>query len=168
MGGRVVWTSSLAASPSYESEDWQLIKTEQSYESSKYQIDLMATHLDFRARKVLDENPASHPVRHFISEPGVCSTNIAIALAAPGVRFMEVCLCYLVGQVSSFAFFFDIHDCRLAFWALFIILSNPTKLLSLLSISSSLHYGFLLFLLSPFATERRQTGGAKNMLACHQ
>jgi len=96
MGGRVVWTSSLMASPSYESEDWQLIKTEQSYGSSKYQIDLMATHLDFRARKVLDENPVSHPTRHFISEPGVCSTNIATALASPGSRLIEICLCYIV------------------------------------------------------------------------
>lgn len=95
MGGRVVWTSSLAAS-SYESEDWQLIKTEQSYGGSKYQIDLMATHLDFRARKVLNENPASHPVRHFISEPGICSTNIGAALAAPGSKLIEICLIYIV------------------------------------------------------------------------
>lgn len=96
MGGRVVWTSSLAASPSYESEDWQLIKTEQSYEGSKYQIELMATHLDFRARKMLDENPALHPIRHFISEPGICSTNFATALVSPGLRLIEICLCYIV------------------------------------------------------------------------
>lgn len=96
-GGRVVWTSSITASPTfYESGDWQLIKTEHSYECSKYQTDLIATHLDFRARRVLDKSPTSRPIRHFISEPGVCSTNIGAALVNPGSKIIEVCLSYIV------------------------------------------------------------------------
>ena len=60
------------------------------------------------------------------------------------------------------------HGRRFVFWVLFIIPSNPIKLLSLLSISFSLHCGSLLYLRGPFATEPRRTGGAKNMLACRQ
>ncbi|KAL9709060.1 3-keto-steroid reductase [Leucoagaricus gongylophorus] len=101
-GGRVVWTSSITASPTfYESGDWQLIKTEHSYECSKYQTDLIATHLDFRARRVLDKSPTSRPIRHFISEPGVCSTNIGAALVNPGSKIIEVCLSYIVRFLGS-------------------------------------------------------------------
>lgn len=96
-GGRVVWASSLEASPAfYESDDWQLTKTEHSYESSKYQIDLIATHLDLLARRALEQDPTSHPIRHFISEPGVCSTNVSKALTGPLLEVLKVWIFYVV------------------------------------------------------------------------
>lgn len=69
--------SSLESSPKfYDADDWQLTKTTHSYESAKYQIDLIATHLDQLALR----NLVGNPVRHFIVEPGVSHTNISHAL----------------------------------------------------------------------------------------
>ena len=90
---RVIWSSSLEASPTfYDSEDWQLIKTDHSYETAKYQIDLIATHLDQLARLSM----LTTPVRHFVSEPGVCSTLISQALVGPFTNLMKVLSFYLV------------------------------------------------------------------------
>lgn len=101
-GGRVVWASSLEASPTfYESDDWQLTNTAHSYESSKYQIDLIATHLDLVARRALEVDPTSRPVRHFISEPGVCSTNVSIALTGPVLEIFKVWAFYIARFLGS-------------------------------------------------------------------
>lgn len=129
-GGRVVWASSLEASPTfYESDDWQLLKTEHSYESSKYQIDLIATHLDLTARRALEEDPTSRPVRHFISEPGVCSTNVSIALTGPILEVLKVWAFYIVSFTSySSIRFSHISRQRRVFLAPCIILSSHTKL----------------------------------------
>ncbi|KAJ7477218.1 hypothetical protein B0H11DRAFT_2234688 [Mycena galericulata] len=49
---RIIWSSSMEASPKfYDEADWQLVKTEHSYESVKYQIDLIATTLDHQAQQ---------------------------------------------------------------------------------------------------------------------
>ncbi|KAJ7047854.1 hypothetical protein C8F04DRAFT_1060294 [Mycena alexandri] len=78
---RIIWSSSLEASPKfYDNEDWQLIKTEHSYESVKYQVDLIGTILD---RRALADTSAKR-VRHFVSHPGVCSTKISNNLVAHG------------------------------------------------------------------------------------
>ena len=90
---RVVWSSSLEASPKfYDSEDWQLTKTEHSYESSKYQIDIIATNLD---RIALNSNEEK-PIRHFVSEPGVCSTSISKALASGILEYVKTFSFYFV------------------------------------------------------------------------
>jgi len=91
---RVVWCSSIEASPKfYDSNDWQLKKTEHSYESSKYQIDLIATTLD---RLAVQSTPGSgKPIRHFISEPGVCSTSISSKLVGPLLDYLKVILFYI-------------------------------------------------------------------------
>ncbi|KAF9523466.1 hypothetical protein CPB83DRAFT_910652 [Crepidotus variabilis] len=91
-GARVIWSSSLEASPKfYDSEDWQLVKTEHSYESVKYQIDLISATLDEDARN----SPLHNPTRHFVSEPGVCSTNISSALVTPFLEMLKVILFYI-------------------------------------------------------------------------
>ncbi|XP_006459766.1 hypothetical protein AGABI2DRAFT_202140 [Agaricus bisporus var. bisporus H97] len=101
-GGRVIWASSLEASPSYyESDDWQLTKTKHSYENVKYQIDLVATHLDLRARRVLEQDPTSRPTRHFITEPGVCSTNVSKNLTNPISAIIKVWIFYLARLFGS-------------------------------------------------------------------
>ena len=90
---RVIWCSSLEASPKfYDSEDWQLTKTNHSYESSKYQIDIMAINLD---RIALSSNEGK-PIRHFVSEPGVCSTSISRALASGFLDSIKIFLFYIV------------------------------------------------------------------------
>ncbi|KAJ7122915.1 3-keto sterol reductase [Mycena epipterygia] len=79
---RIIWSSSLEASPKfYDTADWQLTKTEHSYESVKYQIDLLATILD---RRALQTSSPPKRIRHFISHPGVCSTKISTNLVTHG------------------------------------------------------------------------------------
>ncbi|KAF8966502.1 3-keto sterol reductase [Flammula alnicola] len=91
---RVLWCSSLEASPKfYDSRDWQLKITEHSYESTKYQIDLIATNLDQLAVQSVPTN--GKRIRHFITEPGVCSTTISQALVGPFLDILKVLLFYL-------------------------------------------------------------------------
>lgn len=91
---RVIWSSSVEASfKFYDPEDWQLTKTDHSYECSKYQIDIIAINLD---RMALNSN-GGKPIRHFVSEPGVCSTSIARALASGILDYIKLFLFYLVG-----------------------------------------------------------------------
>ncbi|KAJ7667561.1 3-keto sterol reductase [Mycena polygramma] len=82
-----IWQSNLfghysPASPKfYDNADWQLIKTDHSYESVKYQIDLIGTILD---RRALQDSSSTKRIRHFVSHPGVCSTKISTNLVAYG------------------------------------------------------------------------------------
>jgi len=70
--------SSHEANPTfYDPVDWQLTKTAHSYESSKFQIDLIAHQLD---QISLREGSAELPIRHLIVLPGIAGTNIASAL----------------------------------------------------------------------------------------
>lgn len=48
------------------------------------------------ARRALEEDPASRPVRHFISEPGVCATNVSQALTGPILDIFKVWAFYIV------------------------------------------------------------------------
>ncbi|PPQ97106.1 hypothetical protein CVT26_001011 [Gymnopilus dilepis] len=91
---RVVWCSSIEASPKYyDSDDWQLKKSEHSYESSKYQVDLLATTLNQAAGQ---STPATRkPTKHFISEPGVCSTSISAKLIHPFLDYIKLILFYV-------------------------------------------------------------------------
>ncbi|KAJ7265887.1 3-keto sterol reductase [Mycena haematopus] len=94
---RVIWSSSLEASPKfYDNADWQLTKTDHSYESVKYQIDLIGTILD---RHALRDSSAKR-IRHFVSHPGVASTKISTNLVAFG-GFLDTLkvLVFYVGRV---------------------------------------------------------------------
>ncbi|KAF5336916.1 hypothetical protein D9611_002860 [Ephemerocybe angulata] len=114
--GRVVWCSSIEASPAfYDPADWQLKNTTHSYESSKYQIDIVATTLDRLSTHPTisaDSEPkSSNPtnasrngsgrVRHFVSQPGVVNTNVANALIGPFFDMIKICLFYLARWLGS-------------------------------------------------------------------
>ncbi|KAF7331832.1 hypothetical protein MKEN_00063300 [Mycena kentingensis (nom. inval.)] len=92
---RVIWSSSLESTPRfYDPSDWQLVKNPKSYESVKYQIDLVATVLAHRASQC----HATKRVQHFVSQPGIAHTKIAGGIAAVG-GFLDTCklmLFYLV------------------------------------------------------------------------
>jgi len=95
---RVIWSSSLEASDKfYDPEDWQLTKTKHSYEGSKYQIDIIAVNLD---RMALNSN-VEKKIRHFISEPGVCSTSIALELASGIFDHIKLILFYFARLCGS-------------------------------------------------------------------
>lgn len=87
-GARVVWMSSHEASSEfYDPKDWQLVKSEHSYECSKYQMNMMSLHLDREAMHgQLDGTPA---VRHLIAYPGVAGTSIATAIVG---TFQSLCM----------------------------------------------------------------------------
>ncbi|KAF8898124.1 hypothetical protein CPB84DRAFT_1681510 [Gymnopilus junonius] len=91
---RVLWCSSLESTPTfYDPNDWQLRKTEHSYESSKYQIDLLGTTLNLLA--IQSTLADGKQTRHFISEPGVCSTSINANLVGPLLDYLKVFLFYI-------------------------------------------------------------------------
>ncbi|KAG6897681.1 hypothetical protein C0992_012430 [Termitomyces sp. T32_za158] len=98
LGSRVLWSSSIEASPEFfNPEDWQNKCSEHSYESTKYQIDLISTRLDQLAL----QRPASRRIRHFVTHPGVCSTNVADALIGPVLNLCKVLVFYLVRFLGS-------------------------------------------------------------------
>lgn len=89
---KVIWCSSLEASPKfYDPSDWQLTDTDHSYEGSKYQIDLVGTTLDQLALTKTGKR-----TRHFVAEPGVCSTSISKALVSGFLDYVKVFFFYLV------------------------------------------------------------------------
>lgn len=92
--------SSLEGCPGYyEAEDWQLLKTQHSYQASKYQMDLIATILD---RRVLKGSNGSNAPRHLIIHPAVTHTNVSHALASGITDFLKVISFYLVSNFSRF------------------------------------------------------------------
>jgi 3-keto steroid reductase len=97
LGSRVIWMSSLEATPKFYSyDDWQLIRTDHSYEASKYQIDMIATVLDRLARE-----GQGGPTRHLIVEPGVSSTNVANALVNNITNIFKIISFYLARFFGS-------------------------------------------------------------------
>ncbi|KAG1739846.1 NAD(P)-binding protein [Suillus paluster] len=85
-GARVIWMTSHESSPTfYDPADWQLIKSAHSYESSKFQMDLIAHQLDQVSLQTSNELPT----RHLIVLPGVAGTNIASALLG---TFSSMCM----------------------------------------------------------------------------
>ncbi|KAH9483103.1 3-keto-steroid reductase [Psilocybe cubensis] len=96
---RVIWCSSLEASSHfYDSADWQLIKTDHSYEAAKYQIDLIANCLDLIA---LQNSETTKVTRHFVGEPGVCSTSISKALVSGLLDEVKVIAFYIARLFGS-------------------------------------------------------------------
>ncbi|KAF9224356.1 NAD(P)-binding protein [Gyrodon lividus] len=96
-GSRVVWVSSHEASSEfYDPKDWQLVKSQHSYECSKYQMNQISLHLDREATH--DQVDGKPVVRHLTVLPGVAGTNIASAL---------------LGTVTSMCMFMSFYIARL-------------------------------------------------------
>lgn len=96
-GARVIWISSHeATSRYYDPTDWQLTKSLYSYQSSKYQTNLIAMRLDENAMK--GHIPGSPVVRHCVALPGVAGTNIASVLLGPITSVIMYLTFYLVRQ----------------------------------------------------------------------
>ena len=80
---RVLWTSSLEAVHFYRPEDWQLVETSHPYESSKYQIDLVASQLEKQALQMEEQTNRPAKVRHVMVHPGCASTGIVGDMVPP-------------------------------------------------------------------------------------
>nr|VWO98099.1 Uncharacterized protein [Ganoderma boninense] len=96
---RVIWMSSMDAMPSFDpADDWQLTKTQHSYEGAKFQAESIAAeleHLGIQAREGNLQSPSppdfvstDGEVHHLISSPGVVPTNMMtlLGIKLPGYR----------------------------------------------------------------------------------
>lgn len=126
-GARVVWISSHEASPEfYDPKDWQLVKSEYSYQCSKYQMNMISLHLDREAiRGHLDGTPAA---RHLIAYPGVAGTSIASALLGTFKSFCMFVTFYIVSSIEyQTVYSLNEHLARQESWDLLIILLTSSK-----------------------------------------
>ncbi|KIJ70394.1 hypothetical protein HYDPIDRAFT_78786 [Hydnomerulius pinastri MD-312] len=99
-GARVIWVSSHEASSEfYDPKDWQLVKSEHSYESSKYQMNLLSLHLDREATR--DQVAGKPIVRHITVLPGVAGTNIASALLGTVTAMCMFTAFYIARMLGS-------------------------------------------------------------------
>lgn len=80
---------------SFDFDDWQLVQTNRPYETSKYQISLVAKTLDIASAS------SGNSVRHFITHPGVTGTNIMSEYLGPIREFLMVMTFYIVYHLSG-------------------------------------------------------------------
>ncbi|EIW79537.1 hypothetical protein CONPUDRAFT_106101 [Coniophora puteana RWD-64-598 SS2] len=111
---RVVWMSTLASMPEdYSSDDWQLLRTRQPYEGSKYQMQLVRNHFSSGdldqfedSRSETTQKTASHSTSepfHLLVQPGVVATKLDplnSSGAAAAVRSATLFLCRLFGSTN--------------------------------------------------------------------
>lgn len=96
--GRVIWMSSLESQPCwYDHDDWQLIKTDHSYEGTKYEVDLIASKL---AKRSLQPGGEGNVIRHFIVHPGIAHSNIASEMVFWLFDQIKVVLFYIVSLLN--------------------------------------------------------------------
>ena len=94
---RVLWTTSIDVEEdlaSFDFDDWQLVKTKRPYETSKYQISLVAKTLDIASAS------SGNPVRHFVTHPGVTGTNIMSEYLGHVRHFLMILAFYIVCRLS--------------------------------------------------------------------
>ena len=91
---RLIWMSSLEGQPCwYDHDDWQLVKTDHSYEGTKYQIDLIASRLNQRS---FASGGESSVVRHFLVHPGIVHSNMTKGMVYVFFDTLKVILFYIV------------------------------------------------------------------------
>ncbi|KAK7696595.1 hypothetical protein QCA50_001253 [Cerrena zonata] len=95
---RILWMSSLEAAPyAYSRDDWQCLKTDMSYEASKYQIDLIATKLHMRSL----EESSDPPIRHLLVHPGIAESNMSKDLVFSIIEYLKLAIFYFVRWCGS-------------------------------------------------------------------
>lgn len=96
---RVLWQSSLEAQPCYyDHDDWQLVKTDHSYEGSKYQIDLIASTLTKRS---FEHGGEHNSVRHLLVHPGIVHSNMTNGMVDVFFDTMKVLLFYIARLICN-------------------------------------------------------------------
>ncbi|KAJ1963443.1 hypothetical protein GGI12_002052 [Dipsacomyces acuminosporus] len=94
---RVVWTGSSASRLQFSLEDYQHVKGEKAYESSKYIVDQIAIPLD--------EKLHQKGIRCFVAEPGNVCTNFLSGLNIPFMPFLVLLTFYFIRVVVGLARF---------------------------------------------------------------
>ena len=99
---RVLWTSSLEAQPCwYSRNDWQLLKTDHAYESSKYEIDLVSSELQRRGQQPGGE---AEIVRHLTIHPGVVWSDMSKDMVWSALNVFIGLAFYIVSQLDVYNF----------------------------------------------------------------
>ena len=83
----------------YNHDDWQLLKTDHSYEASKYELDLIANKLNQRS---LQPGRESNIVRHFLVHPGIVHSNMTQGMVTLFFDTLKVMLFYVVSSSHRF------------------------------------------------------------------
>ncbi|PCH42767.1 hypothetical protein WOLCODRAFT_102597 [Wolfiporia cocos MD-104 SS10] len=105
---RVLWMSSVDALATYDPDtDWQLTKTDTSYQSSKAQIDFLVMELARRDHVPTPSSPSSTSptspaIGHYLVSPGITATKMAAELLRPYI--LELCMLaffYFVRMLGS-------------------------------------------------------------------
>ncbi|KAH8829892.1 3-keto sterol reductase [Flagelloscypha sp. PMI_526] len=101
--GRFIWTSSLEAYPwFFNMDDYQILKDQQPYCTSKYQVDLVACELERRSLIAARNGTSSQTqVRHYISEPGVFYSKISAGISGPLLKVFHIGAYYLARLLGS-------------------------------------------------------------------
>ncbi|KIP09853.1 hypothetical protein PHLGIDRAFT_102186 [Phlebiopsis gigantea 11061_1 CR5-6] len=96
---RLIWQSSLEGQPCwYDHDDWQLVKTDHSYEGTKFQIDLIASKLNERS---LLPGGEGHVVRHFLVHPGIAHSNMTNGMVYAFFDTLKLILFYIARWFGS-------------------------------------------------------------------
>lgn len=93
--------SSVDALPTYDpDDDWQLTKTDASYQASKSQIDLMVMELaQFQGTKL---SGSSGDIAHVLVSPGITATKMAAELLRPSIlEWLMLLFFHFVSVLSS-------------------------------------------------------------------
>ena len=85
----------MAEVHTYDADDWQLVKSSDPYEGTKFQMNLIRAELSRRA------GPSAH-VRHFTVDPGGVNSSISAALDNGLKTYIKIFLLYVVRLSRSF------------------------------------------------------------------
>ncbi|KZT27062.1 NAD(P)-binding protein [Neolentinus lepideus HHB14362 ss-1] len=92
---RVIWTSSLEGHrSSLDLDDYQLLRTDHSYEASKYQAELIGIHLS-------RQTAAEGKIRHLVVHPGVVHTNVFAAALTWFTDTLKILAFYVARALGS-------------------------------------------------------------------
>ncbi|KAJ3534524.1 hypothetical protein NM688_g7122 [Phlebia brevispora] len=96
---RMIWMSSLEGQPCwYDHDDWQLVKTDHSYEGTKYQIDLISSRLAQQSR---EPNGEGDIVQHYTVHPGIAHSNMTSGMVYFFFDMCKVLLFYVARWIGS-------------------------------------------------------------------
>jgi pimeloyl-CoA synthetase len=100
-GCRVLWTTSIESHPRFYEEaqdDFQMLKTNKSYEAIKYATELVAHGLNVTSKANAEKEPK---IRHIVTHPGIVASSILLAYNGIFFHYLMIAAFYLVSTGSG-------------------------------------------------------------------
>ncbi|GBE87210.1 hypothetical protein BKA93DRAFT_769753 [Sparassis latifolia] len=110
---RVLWISSIDVLPAYDTKsDWQLTKTKDSYQASKFQLELMILELSRRSQQCQN----AEGVQHLLLHPGISPTSIASEILKPEIlRYLMLAAFFVIRLLAGCRYVnFSVYHAALA------------------------------------------------------